>query len=335
MLGRMFPAMLVATGTLTFCRASAQKPPAAPPVAAGEKADGLFVATIPAPGAKDDSGRPASATMDPVAFFVDGQIRSCDMLNPKPTDDPIPKPVLDTLNRIYTPGHEYPFSFAGAPWGATRTTGSLIESDPLDHSGSFSWKAKPATHIPEKGLTGTTWTGAPLTYSHPVVSATASADERNIFLEAASKAYADHHISAKPNTIHTGTIVKRQLRAGHSALIANTIVQLATDKPRTYYSYRLFLVVEETNGIYATVLESYHRVTAYVDADAPLPKLGELVDEEAQIDREQFADNVPLFKGEPDAIITEHQYYEDWSYSLYRSVGGSYRPIYTGCGGGV
>jgi hypothetical protein len=335
MWSRALPALLLVVGLLMPRDEAAQKPHQAPPVAAGENADGLFVATIPAKGAKDDSGKPGAPSMDPVAFFVNGQIRSCDVLNPNPTDDPIPTPVLETLNRIYAPGHEYPISFDGALFGMTRTTGSMMEDDPLDHSGSFSWTAKPATHVAEKGLTGTIWTGVPLIYSHPAVSVTASADERNAFLEAASKAYSDHHVSARPNTIHSSTIVKRQLRAGHTALIGNTIVQLASDKPRTYYSYRLFLVAEETNGIYATVLVSYHRVTAYLDSDAPLPKPGELVDEEARVDRERFADNVPLFRGESDAIITERQYCEDWGYSLYRSFGGSYRLIYTGCGGGV
>jgi hypothetical protein len=82
------------------------------------------------------------------------------------------------------------------------------------------------------------------------------------------------------------------------------------------------------------VLEHYHRTIASLWPDDSLPKAGTLVDEEAQADREHFADNVPLFSSEPDAIVTEHTYYEDWGYSIYRFVGGSYRLIYTGCGGG-
>src|SRR5208282_3437791 len=123
-------------------------------------------------------------------------------------------------------------------------------------------------------------------------------------------------------------------RSGHIALAGSAIVQLASAKPKTYYSYRIFLAVEEDKGTYLPVLNHYHRTTITLEDITKLPKAGEVIDEEGNVDKEVFIDNFPLFSGEPDAILTEHTYYESWAYSIYRRIGANYQLIYTGCGGG-
>jgi len=163
----------------------------------------------------------------------------------------------------------------------------------------------------------------------------ANLDDRKAFLQAASAAFATHHVRVLPSSIHSGVIWKVQLQADRTALAGSTLVQLASATPKTYYSYRIFLVVQEDKGIYSTVLTHFHRVTIPLESITDVPKPGEVLDEENGVDKEVFIDNFPLFQGEPDAIITEHTYYESWSYSVYRWVGANYQLIYTGCGGGT
>ncbi len=95
------------------------------------------------------------------------------------------------------------------------------------------------------------------------------------------------------------------------------------------------MVIEEEKGIYVPVLDHFHRVTIPVESITNPPKPGEVLSEEGYGDKEIFIDNFPLFPDEPDAIITEHSYYESWAYSVYRRVGPNYQLIYTGCGGGT
>jgi hypothetical protein len=192
-----------------------------------------------------------------------------------------------------------------------------------------------AHHAPPNDFKGTVWTGSPVTASHTAQRTKATSDERTIFLQAASAAFAARHVRIAPSSIHTGGIWKIQLQPGHTALAGSTLVQLAAAIPKTYYSYRIFLVVQEDKGIYSQVLTHFHRSAIALESITDVPKPGEVLDEENGVDKEVFIDNFPLYSGEPDVIITEHTYYESWSYSVYRRVGANYQLIYTGCGGGT
>ena len=97
----------------------------------------------------------------------------------------------------------------------------------------------------------------------------------------------------------------------------------------------MFLVLEENNGTYLPVLSHFHKATISLEDTTNPPKPGEVLDEENGADKEVYVDNFPLFPGEPDAIITEHTYYESWAYSVYRRIGTNYQLLYTGCGGGT
>ena len=94
-------------------------------------------------------------------------------------------------------------------------------------------------------------------------------------------------------------------------------------------------MIEEDNGAYSPVLNHFHRTTVSLESNADAPKPGQVLDEEERADKETYIDNFPLFANEPDAIITEHTYYESWAYSVYRRAGASYQLLYTGCGGGT
>ena len=66
------------------------------------------------------------------------------------------------------------------------------------------------------------------------------------------------------------------------------------------------------------------------------PKKGEILPEEGgSVDQESFLDNFPpLSEAKLTQFFSYHQYYEDWSYSIYRRRGSTYQLVYTGCGGG-
>ena len=162
----------------------------------------------------------------------------------------------------------------------------------------------------------------------------ANPQERALFLQSAIAAFAELHIHAASQRIRINDIWKTQLRAEGKALAASALLQLPASKPRTYHSYRLFMVIEENDRQYTPVLTHLHKTTITLDGADNAPKTGEELDEENDTDKEVFFDNFPLFAGEPDVIITRHTYYEDWNYSVYRRQGKNYQLIYTGCGGG-
>lgn len=332
--------LLVATSLVSFSwlsfRVIAQEPPNLPTLKPGDKAEVLFVAS--APGAeKNVTGKPAFASLDPVVFLIGGELRDCATAHPAPGQENIPKATLQTLNRIYSSGRRYPLWSGGAPWGDAEAVHSCIEGsdgDYLDFNGCFRLHPDNAHHAPPNDFKGTVWTGSPVTASHTALRTKATSDERTIFLQAASAVFAARHVRIAPSSIHTGSIWKTQLQASHIALAGSALVQLASIKPKTYYSYRLFLVVEENGSTYLPVLNHYHKSTIALDNTSP-PKVGEVLDEEENVDKEVFVDNFPLFPGEPDAVITEHSYYESWAYSIYRRIGATYQLLYTGCGGGT
>ena len=117
----------------------AQEPRDAPTLRPGDKPNLLFVAS--APGAeKDENGKPALASLDPVAFFVGSEIRGCATAHPAPGEGYVPKATIQTLNRAYTAGRRYPLWWRGAPWGEAEAVNSCIDGsdgDYLDFVGCF------------------------------------------------------------------------------------------------------------------------------------------------------------------------------------------------------
>ncbi|MGA3082055.1 MAG: hypothetical protein ABSD44_11810 [Terracidiphilus sp.] len=309
-----------------------QKSPALP-LKAGERGDILFAAEAPS-SEKDETGKPALASLEPIAFIVGGQLRECYNFGPANAENAIGKIVLDTLNRAYAPGHRYPLWWRGVPWGEAEAVHSCIDED-LDLTGCFRLHPAAPENVVPKELNGTAFTGNPPTASHPPLRLKASLQERTLFLQAAATAFAKKDVRTAPQRIHLETVWKTQLRAGHTALVSSALVQMHADKPQTYRSYRLFLVIEESHGQYEPVLTRFHKTTLTLDSGADSPKPGEQLDEEKDTDKEVFFDNFPLFAGESDAVITRHTYYEDWNFSVYRRNGESYRLVYTGCGGGA
>ena len=318
-------------------RAIAQDPPDAPALKTGDKADILFVAS--APGTKvDENGKPALGTLDPIAFFVGSEIRGCAAAQPAPGEDSVPKIAIQTLNRAYASGRRYPLWWGGSPWGEAEAVRSCIDEsggDYLDLVGCFRLHPDSTHPAAPNDFKGTVWTGSAVVASHTALRVKANSEERASFLRAASDAFAARHVRIAPASIHVGVIWKTQLRAAHTALAGNTLVQLASKTPLTFYSYRVFLVVEDDGGTFLPVLSHFHRATIRLESVADLPKVGTLLDEDNDADKESFLDNFPLFPGEPDSIISEHTYYESWSYSIYRRVGADYHLLYTGCGGGT
>jgi hypothetical protein len=319
-----------------FC-AIAQEPQDAPTLRPGDNPSILFVASAPGTE-KDESGKPALASLDPVAFFVGSEIRGCATAHPAPGEDYVPKATIQTLNRAYTAGRRYPLWWGGAPWGEAEAVNSCIDGsdgDYLDLVGCFRLHPDSANHAAPADFKGTVWTGKAAGASHTALRVKANSEERAILLRAASAVYAAHHVRVAPASIHAGIVWKVQLQTRHTALAGSSLVQLASAKPKTFYSYRIFLVIEESNGSYAPVLTHFHRATIPLESIADLPKPGEVLDEENDADKEVFLDNFPLFPSETDAITSEHTYYESWSYSIYRRNGTNYQLIYTGCGGGT
>lgn len=312
----------------------AQNPLDTPTLKSGDMADILFIASAPG-SEKNENGKPALATLDPVAFFVGGEVRDCATAHPAPGEDNVPKVTPQTLNRAYATGRRYPLWWGGAPWGEAEAISSCIDDDYMDLVGCFRLHPDSAHRAAQKDFEGTVWTGKAATASHQALRTKANLEERTKFLQNASMAFAEHHVRIAPSSIHSGVIWKTQLQSGHIALAGSALVQLASAKPKTYYTYRIFLVIEEDKGTYLPVLNHYHRTTIALEDITKLPKAGEIIDEEENVDKEVFIDNFPLFPGEPDAILTEHTYYESWAYSVYRRAGANYHLIYTGCGGGT
>jgi hypothetical protein len=327
-----FVVTLVAAVTCFPFIALGQDAPDAPVLKNSEKADILFVATAPDTD-KDQKGKPALASLDPVAFVVGNELRDCAPAHPKQGEDSIPKITTEMLSSAYAAGNRFALWWAGAPWGTAEAVSSCIDSD-LDLLGcAHLHPDKNHSSLPAD-FKGTAWTGPPPTASHTVLRVRAGNEDKAIFLKAATAAFASRHVPTVPQDIHAGQIWRVQLRAGHTALVGSTLVQLASKEPRTYYSYHLFLVAEENGGTYLPVLAHYHRSVIVLDSSEALPKRGEVLAEDNGADQEEFVDSFPLFAGEPDAVISSHTYYESWAYSVYRRVGDHYQHLYTGCGGG-
>jgi hypothetical protein len=278
----------------------AQEPPEATTLKPGDKAEVLFVASAP-DAEKDESGKPALASLDPVAFFVGGELRDCATAHPAPGEENVPKATVQTLNRTYAAGRRYPLWWGGAPWGEAEAIRSCIDGsdgDSLDFSGCFRLHPDNA-HRSQKDFKGTVWAGKVAVANHPALRVKANTEERDLFLQAASAAFATRHVRISPSSIHSGVIWKRQFQSGHTALAGSTLIQLASTKPKTYYSYRIFLVMEEDKGAYLPVLEHFHRATIPLENVTDQPKPGEVIDQEGDADKEVFIDNYPSSRVSP------------------------------------
>lgn len=310
-------------------------PPDLPTLKRGEKADILLVGRIPKKGEKGDDGKPALAALEPVVFVSDGQLRTCFNANAKANEPVVPKTTIDILNNLYTSHRSLPLWRYGSVWGTAKAVSSCIDGEDGDYIGfDGCFSAQPTFLDDQGGFEGVVWTGSPLKSTHGPVHRNASPEERSIFLNAAARVFAEHHVPISPTSIHSSPLVLTALQSGHIALAGSALVQLSAAEPLSWYSYRLFLVLEQDSSDYRPVLARFHRTTIRLDGPSNAPKRGEVLDEEGDTDREEFLAGIPLFPNEPDAIITEHHYYEDWAFSLYRRVGDHYELLTTGCGGG-
>jgi hypothetical protein len=316
---------------LSVCTSLAQKSPA-PPLKVGEKSEILFAVEDPS-SEKDEKGKPALTSLEPIAFLVGDHLRECYNSDPANSEDATSKFVLDKLKRAYAPGHRYPVWRSGALWGEAEAVHSCIDED-LDLTGCFRLHPKGADKTIPRSLTGIAFTGKMPAASHPLLHTKASPQERTLFIQSVVAFYAEQHIHASPQRIRADDIWKIQLSADNTALTGSALIQIPASKPRTYHSYRLFMAIEEKDGQYSPILTHFHKTLITLDGADNTPKPGEELDEESDTDKEVFFDNFPLFANEPDVIITRHSYYEDWNYSIYRRQGKEYQLIYTGCGGG-
>ncbi|MGB8260432.1 MAG: hypothetical protein WCE75_08780 [Terracidiphilus sp.] len=303
-----------------------------PAIRPGEKADILFAVTGPS-SAKDESGKPALAELDPIAFVVGGELRGCYGTGQQANAEALEAAMRRRLERAYSPGHIYAVFSGGAFWGEAVAVKSCMDEE-LDLSGCA--RLRPATPgaTSPRNFEGIAFSGTQPAHSHGAMNAPVSDAEKRILLDQAVAAFATHGVKAwKAGILLAGTR-KIQLQSGHSALSGSALYQTPAPKHGEYHSYRLFLVVEESQGSCELVLDSFHKATVVLDSIAEKPKPGEELDEENETDREEFFDGFPLNPGEPDVIVSRHTYYEAWGYSIYRRSGARYKMIYEGCGGG-
>ena len=95
--------LLIGLAGTPFCvsRAEAQERPESPTLRPGDRPEILFVASAPS-AEKDENGKPAIASLDPVAFLVGDELRDCATAHPPPGEDNVPKLTIQRLNRAYT-----------------------------------------------------------------------------------------------------------------------------------------------------------------------------------------------------------------------------------------
>jgi len=296
----------------------------------------ILFAAYPAAEMHDNNGKPALAALDPIGFVSVGTLREC--VNWAANENTVPQLTLKLLRAAYSPGKVYTLWWRGSPVGKAEAVSSCIGEDDIanggavDLQGCFRFKWNEANERIPPNSSGIAFTGASLPFNHPRIASSASEVERSTFLELITQAYANRGAAA-PRDIRLGSIEKTELRAGHTAIVGNALLQIPAGRPDTYRSLRLFLVVEDESGRFAPVLSSFHEATIETE-EAHTLNPGERLDEENEKDEEAFVDNFPLFPGGSDAVISIHHYYEATAYSVYRRAGEQYKLVYTGCGGG-
>jgi hypothetical protein len=305
-----------------------------PPVKPTDSTEVLFAAQAP-DSEKDEAGKPALATFEPISFITGGGLRECYSTGSQEQQDAVTKFVTGRLNRAYASGSHYTLWSHGAPYGRATAISACFDED-IDFNGCFRFEGpSPSATVP-LGFRGIAISGKVPSPTHAPVFAKADKQEETAFISFAVKSLAEHKVHVTASQVHAKEIDSTQLRAGHIALVGSVLVQLAAREPKTFNSYRMFLVVEESSGAYSTVLSSFHETKVLLDDGEATPKPNEELDldEENGTDIETFFDSFPLFPGEPDVVISRHRYYEDWNFWVYRREGAVYRVIYSGCGGG-
>ena len=299
----------------------------------------ILFAASPVPEGTADDGTPALPTIDPIAFVSGGKLLEC--INWKSDGDTVPVPTLNLLRKAYASGRVYPLWSRGERVGKVVTEHSCIGEEDIaqggtvDLQGCVRYRFTGNKQWQANGAWGTVWTGKTSTATHKSVSGKPSEAEMRQFVDQAVRLYMTGGVSASASQVRVKSIAKTQLRKGQFALIGSTMLQAPSQEKFTWNSDRLFLAVEIDKGRLLPVLVVRHHAQVQFRPDDDSPNPGEELDEENNTDEESFVDNFPLFPGEPDAVITRHQHYESWDYSIYRWSGSQYNKIYTGCGGGT
>jgi len=299
----------------------------------GENSAILFAAEAP-PSATDQNGKPIPEQIEPIAFIVNGQLRQCDSSTSEEESSAARNAVLTRLQRAYATGMRYPLWRGGGQWGQAEVVKSCIDEDVNLLAACVRFKPGAPQIAARSGLRGIAYTGRPPIASHLLAISKAGEPDKRAFIAGVSQILRDEQIKVPGASIRVDEVWRTRLRPDHIAISGNALAQVPGRKSGTYHSYRVFAVLEEDDGHYKPVLRSIHKTTIVLDEMTRAQGGGEL-DEGEDTDREQFLDNFPLFSGEPDAVITEHNYYEGWSFSIYRWKSGFYHRVYTGCGGGL
>ena len=306
---------------------------AVPGLKPGENSAILFAAKA-SPSATDQNGDPIPQQIEPIAFIVRGQLRQCDSSTSEKDSAAAKSAVLTQLQQAYTTGRRYPLWRGGGQWGQAEVVKSCIDADVNLLAACVQLKARAAQIAPRSSFRGIAFSGPPPISSHSSAISKAGKPDKNAFIAGVSRIFRDERINVPKARIAAHEVWKTQLRPDHRAISGSALAQIPGRKAGTYRSYRVFAVLEEDNGQYNPVLRSIHNTTIEFDKTSRAQESGEL-EEGEDTDREEFFDSFPLFPGEPDAVITEHTYYEGWNFSIYRWKDGLYRRVYTGCGGGL
>ncbi len=206
----------------------------------------LFAAEAP-DSEKDDSGKPALATFEPIAFIVNGDLRECYSNGPDAVEKAVQKSVTARLERAYTNGSRYTLWSHGVPSGKAIAVSACFDEE-SDFNGCFRFQgSSPSTPVP-LGFRGIAISGKVPSPTHAALHAIPNQDERETFLRLVVQGFAQHRVRVNSSQVLIKNIVKTELRDVHSALLGNVLVQVPTKKPREYNVYRLFSESRRTAG---------------------------------------------------------------------------------------
>jgi len=237
----------------------------------------LFAASLSQGQSPEDNKR-SLASVDPVAIVKNGQLLNC--FRPQSHDGVIAKSTLEHLRRTYSNGNIYPLWWGGSPFGKAEAMKSCIGEDDIAEGGAVDLEGcfvlRPTTGLAlPSDFAGTVWTGDVPIPAHARSHPKATLADREGFRRLSVDAFKKHGVSVGPAQIRIDSIMRTQLRADHPALVGSALVQLPSGKDRIYFSFRLFLVAEESNGRYLFVLDHFHKATISLDEGTSPPDSGE------------------------------------------------------------
>ena len=313
---------------------SSAPPPPSTPQPPPPALNGILFAASANSHEKDESGKPVLPHIEPVARVVNGKILDC----PTVKGDGSPTPAfVARLNALYKPGNTLPLWSGGAPVATMETASSCMVLDVSQLMGCVRYRDLPKA-IDTPNFRGTAWTGTQPDPIHQPLRVPATPEEKRTFLVAAAATYEGNGVRATPAQIHLKALQHIRLSDTIEALAGSMRIQHPTSKPGTYQSVWMFLVIVLPTAERPSsqpLLAHLYKNRAYLEFDQRAPKPGQEIPEESTADEEFLVDSFPLFPGEPDLIITTHQFYEDTGYSVYRWQNGTYRVANTGCGWGA